>query len=219
MTSVGSPRVHRDPGRRRAPRSALRPDARGHGRRMGVDPRDSGHPRPPGRGDRQARAEAEPCCPRHTGDWPDGRRLPRPRHRRREPHRRRHRRLDRPPRCCAQSRGVRDGTGPRSRLAHWTGDDSQRDEAEGHLAATLSGFGAAGIRADGQVGPDDPIQAADDGLRTFPADELVFVRPAAMTRTGSSAGHQRRARAIRRSHHAHRRRSGRLVARRSLKLT
>ena len=63
----------------------------------------------------------------------------------------------------------------RSRLAHWTGDDSERDEAERHLADTLSGFDASGIRANGKVGPDDPIQAADDGLRLFPADELVFV--------------------------------------------
>jgi hypothetical protein len=63
----------------------------------------------------------------------------------------------------------------RSRIAHWTGDDSQRDEAEGHLADSLDGLEAAGIHALGKVGSDDPIQAADDGLRTFPADEVVFV--------------------------------------------
>jgi len=28
---------------------------------------------------------------------------------------------------------------------------------------------------NGTVGSDDPIQAADDALRTFAADELVFV--------------------------------------------
>jgi hypothetical protein len=32
----------------------------------------------------------------------------------------------------------------------------------------------AGIRAHGIVGSDDPIEAADDALRQFPADELVF---------------------------------------------
>jgi hypothetical protein len=63
----------------------------------------------------------------------------------------------------------------RSRLAHWTGDDSEREEAEAHLAETLEGFEAAGMRARGEIGSDDPIQAADDGLRAFHADEVVFV--------------------------------------------
>ncbi len=63
----------------------------------------------------------------------------------------------------------------RSRLAHWTGDDSEHGHAERHLGETLSAFEAAGIPANGTVGSDDPIQAADDALRTFPADELVFV--------------------------------------------
>jgi hypothetical protein len=62
-----------------------------------------------------------------------------------------------------------------SRLARWTGDDSQRNEADRHLAETLAGLEAAGIAARGEVGADDPIQAADDGLREFQADEVVFV--------------------------------------------
>jgi hypothetical protein len=63
----------------------------------------------------------------------------------------------------------------RSRLAHWTGDDSQRDVAETNLATTLNDLAIAGIPARGEVGSDDPIQAADDALRTFEADEVVFV--------------------------------------------
>ena len=63
----------------------------------------------------------------------------------------------------------------RSRLAHWTGDDSQQDEAERHLSDSLEALAAAGIPARGEIGSDDPIQAADDGLREFPADEVVFV--------------------------------------------
>ena len=63
----------------------------------------------------------------------------------------------------------------RSRLAHWTGDDSERDEAESHLAETIEGLESAGVRARGEVGSDDPIQAADDALRVFDADEVVFV--------------------------------------------
>jgi hypothetical protein len=63
----------------------------------------------------------------------------------------------------------------RSRLAHWTGDDASREDAETHLAETLDGLAAAGVSARGTVGADDPIQAADDALRTFGADEVVFV--------------------------------------------
>jgi hypothetical protein len=63
----------------------------------------------------------------------------------------------------------------RSRLAHWTGDDSQRDQAERHLTETLDRLRAAGIPVRGEIGSDDPIQAADDGLREFSADEVVFV--------------------------------------------
>ena len=63
----------------------------------------------------------------------------------------------------------------RSRLAHWTGDDSDRDEAVARLAQTVGELEAAGITVRGEMGSDDPIEAADDGLRTFPADEVVFV--------------------------------------------
>jgi GABA permease len=61
-----------------------------------------------------------------------------------------------------------------SRLSHWTGDDDARHEAEGNLERTVEGLTAAGVAARGEVGSDDPIQAADDALREFPADELVF---------------------------------------------
>ena len=43
-----------------------------------------------------------------------------------------------------------------------------------NLDATVSGLVDAGVAARGDVGSDDPIQAADDALREFPADEIVF---------------------------------------------
>jgi hypothetical protein len=61
-----------------------------------------------------------------------------------------------------------------SRLAHWTGDDSGRPRAEEPLESTVRALVEAGISARGTVGSDDPIQAAGDALREFPADELVF---------------------------------------------
>jgi GABA permease len=33
---------------------------------------------------------------------------------------------------------------------------------------------AAGIETRGQVGDDDPLQAIEDALRSFPADEIVL---------------------------------------------
>lgn len=61
-----------------------------------------------------------------------------------------------------------------SRLSHWTGDDQARHDAEGNLERTVAALSAAGIGARGEVGSDDPVQAADDALREFAADELVF---------------------------------------------
>ena len=61
-----------------------------------------------------------------------------------------------------------------SRLSHWTGDDTARHDAEGNLERTVTALTEAGISARGEVGSDDPVQAADDALREFPADELVF---------------------------------------------
>jgi GABA permease len=61
-----------------------------------------------------------------------------------------------------------------SRFARLTSDDGAYAEAQRHLDATLDALGRAGIAARGHIGSHDPIQAADDGLREFPADEVVF---------------------------------------------
>jgi hypothetical protein len=61
-----------------------------------------------------------------------------------------------------------------SRVSHWTGDDHARQDAEATLEQTVASLADAGISARGEVGSDDPIQAADDALREFPADEIVF---------------------------------------------
>ncbi|HXV33573.1 MAG TPA: hypothetical protein VD769_06155 [Gaiellaceae bacterium] len=60
------------------------------------------------------------------------------------------------------------------RLAHWTGDDQARHDAEASLERTVAALAEVGVAARGEVGSDDPIQAADDALREFPADEIVF---------------------------------------------
>ncbi len=61
-----------------------------------------------------------------------------------------------------------------TRLRHWTSDeDRARAEAQARLDASLAALAEAGVSARGQVGDDDPIQAIDDALRAFGADEIV----------------------------------------------
>ena len=62
-----------------------------------------------------------------------------------------------------------------SRIRHWTSDeDGARAQAQQRLDASLAALGGAGVNARGQVGDDDPLQAIDDALRAFPADEIIL---------------------------------------------
>jgi hypothetical protein len=63
-----------------------------------------------------------------------------------------------------------------SRLAHWLSDLGRaRLEAQELLAVSLAGLLAGGLDARGRVGDPDPVVAAEDVLRTFPAAAVVFV--------------------------------------------
>jgi peptidyl-tRNA hydrolase len=83
-----------------------------------------------------------------------------------------------------------------SRLARWTSDDGAYVDAQRHLDATLAALQAAGITATGHIGSHDPVQAADDGLRELPADEIVFVThpPASASRLEADVDEAARAR-------------------------
>jgi len=62
-----------------------------------------------------------------------------------------------------------------SRIRHWTSDEDQaRAAAEARLQESVRALAAAGVQARGQVGDDDPLQAIEDALRMFPADEIVL---------------------------------------------
>jgi len=60
-------------------------------------------------------------------------------------------------------------------LQRWTGDEGAHRDARRHLDDTVAALAAAGIGARGEEGTDDPLQAADDGLREFGAHEILFV--------------------------------------------
>ena len=62
-----------------------------------------------------------------------------------------------------------------SRVARWTGDEQAYRDAEARLDAAVQALRRVGCRVDGHVGAHDPLQATDEALREFPADEIVFV--------------------------------------------
>ena len=62
-----------------------------------------------------------------------------------------------------------------SPLRHWASDDdAARAQAQKRLAASLARFAEAGIEARGEVGDSEPLQAIEDALRTFGADEIII---------------------------------------------
>jgi hypothetical protein len=62
-----------------------------------------------------------------------------------------------------------------SPLKHWVSDEDQaRADAQERLNASLSELADAGVQARGEVGDGDPLQAMEDALRTFGADEIII---------------------------------------------
>ena len=61
-----------------------------------------------------------------------------------------------------------------SPIRHWASDeDGARAEAQKRLDGSLAALAEAGVLARGEVGDADPIQAMEDALRTFGADEII----------------------------------------------
>ena len=75
-----------------------------------------------------------------------------------------------------------------SRLDWLTGDQAVYDKAAAELESTLSALEAVGIEAHGRVGAADPIQAAADGLREYPADAIIVVTETGATPTWLTDG-------------------------------
>jgi hypothetical protein len=62
-----------------------------------------------------------------------------------------------------------------SPLRHFVSDeDKARQAAQERLNRSLHALGDAGIDARGEVGDADPLQAIEDALRTFGADEIII---------------------------------------------
>ena len=62
-----------------------------------------------------------------------------------------------------------------SPLRHFVSDeDKARGAAQERLDRSLHALADAGIDARGEIGDADPLQAIDDSLRTFGADEIII---------------------------------------------
>jgi hypothetical protein len=62
-----------------------------------------------------------------------------------------------------------------SPLRHWASDeDDARAAAQERLDRSLARLAEEGIEARGEVGDGDPLQAIEDALRTFGADEVII---------------------------------------------
>ena len=60
-------------------------------------------------------------------------------------------------------------------LRHWVSDeDGARVAAQERLSTSLARLAEAGVDARGEVGDGDPLQAMEDALRTFGADEVII---------------------------------------------
>jgi hypothetical protein len=60
-------------------------------------------------------------------------------------------------------------------LRHWASDeDPARAQAQERLQTSLERLEQTGIQASGEIGDSDPVQAIEDALRTFGADEVII---------------------------------------------
>ncbi len=60
-------------------------------------------------------------------------------------------------------------------MRHWASDDDgARAAAQLRLETSLAQLARDGVEARGEVGDGDPLQAMEDALRTFGADEIVI---------------------------------------------
>jgi hypothetical protein len=62
-----------------------------------------------------------------------------------------------------------------SPVRHWVSDeDGARARAQERLDESLACLAEEGVEARGEIGDGDPLQAIEDALRTFGADEIVI---------------------------------------------
>jgi hypothetical protein len=62
-----------------------------------------------------------------------------------------------------------------TKIKHWVSDeDEARDQAQQRLDGLLDRLEGEGVDAQGGIGDSDPVQAMEDALRLFSADEVII---------------------------------------------
>jgi hypothetical protein len=62
-----------------------------------------------------------------------------------------------------------------TKIKHWVSDeDEARRHARERLDSMLGQLEGVGLHAQGDIGDGDPVQAMEDALRMFPADEAII---------------------------------------------
>jgi nucleotide-binding universal stress UspA family protein len=62
-----------------------------------------------------------------------------------------------------------------TKIKYWVSDeDEARHQAQQRLDAVLAQLAREGVQAQGEIGDSDPVQAVEDALRVFPADEVII---------------------------------------------
>ena len=62
-----------------------------------------------------------------------------------------------------------------TKIKYWVSDeDEARQQAQERLDAVIAQLAREGVEAEGDIGDSDPVQAIEDALRLFPADEVII---------------------------------------------
>jgi hypothetical protein len=62
-----------------------------------------------------------------------------------------------------------------SKIKHWVSDeDEARRQAQQRLDGVVARLAREGVHVHGDIGDADPVQAMEDALRLFPADEAII---------------------------------------------
>lgn len=73
-------------------------------------------------------------------------------------------------------------------LDRWTSDvEGARHRAQERLVATVAALATAGIEAEARVGDEDIVQAVEDQLGSYPADEVILLTSGGEEEAGTAA--------------------------------